>query len=82
MKLKYLASLMLATLIFTSCDDTTGDIGSGTLIDGSDNLNIVTDTFEVKTRSIVADSVLARTYTSYIGKVRDPKQVHTSAATL
>jgi hypothetical protein len=60
MKLKYLASLMLATLIFTSCDDTTGDIGSGTLIDGSDNLNIVTDTFEVKTRSIVADSVLAQ----------------------
>lgn len=73
MKLKYLASLMLATLIFASCDDTTGDIGSGTLIDGSDNLNIVTDTFEVKTRSIVADSVLARTYTSYIGKVRDPE---------
>lgn len=73
MKLKFLAGLALATFIFTSCDDTTGDIGSGTLIDGSDGLNIVTDTFEIKTRSIVADSVLARTYTGYIGKVRDPE---------
>ena len=73
MKLKFLAGLALATFIFTSCDDTPGDIGSGTLIDGSDGLNIVTDTFEIKTRSIVADSVLARTYTGYIGKVRDPE---------
>ena len=73
MKLKFLVGLALATFIFTSCDDTTGDIGSGTLIDGSDGLNIVTDTFEIKTRSIVADSVLARTYTGYIGKVRDPE---------
>ncbi len=73
MKFKYLASLALATLIFTSCDDTTGNIGSGTLIDNSDNLNIVTDTFEVATRSIVADSVLSRNYTGYIGKVRDPE---------
>lgn len=73
MKLKYLAGLVFATLIFASCDDTTGDIGSGTLIDGSDDLEISKDTFEVKTRSLVVDSVLARTYTSYIGKVRDPE---------
>ena len=71
MKLKYLAGLILATLIFASCDDTTGNIGSGTLIDTSDSLDIRRDTFEVKTRSIMVDSVLARTNTAYIGKVRD-----------
>lgn len=73
MKLKYLASLALTTFIFMSCDDTTDDIGGGTLIDNSDNINIVTDTFNVNTRSLVADSVLSRTYTSYLGKMRDPE---------
>lgn len=73
MKLKHLASIVLATFIFMSCDDTTENIGSGTLIDNSDNLNIVTDTFEITSRSIIADSVLSRSTTGYLGKVRDPE---------
>lgn len=73
MKLKYLASIVLATFIFMSCDDTTDNIGSGTLIDNSDNLNIVTDTFEITSRSIIADSVLSRNTSGYLGKVRDPE---------
>lgn len=72
MKLKLWASVMLASLIFVSCDDTTGDIGSS-LIDNMDHLEVTTDTFTVSTRSIVADSVLSKNVTGYLGKVRDPE---------
>ena len=72
MNIKYLASLALASLFFISCDDTTDNIGSS-LIDNVDKLNVTTDTFTVTTRSLVADSVLSRNITGYLGKVRDPE---------
>ena len=36
-----------------------------------DMLKVTTDTFNVATRSIVADSVLSRSTTGYLGKIRD-----------
>lgn len=72
MNIKYWASIVLASFIFISCDDTTDNIGSS-LIDNADKLNITTDTFTVATRSIVADSVLSRNTTGSLGKVRDPE---------
>ena len=72
MNIKYWASLALASFFFVSCDDTTDNIGSS-LIDNVDKLNIKTDTFKVTTRSIIADSVLSRNTTGYIGRVRDPE---------
>lgn len=72
MKLKFLVSVALATLVFASCDDNTNDIGIS-LVDNMDHLEISTDTFEVTTRSIVADSVLSRNTTAYLGKIRDPE---------
>ena len=72
MNIKYWASLALASFFLMSCDDTTDNIGSS-LIDNVDKLHITTDTFTVSTRSIVADSVLSRNMTGYLGKVRDPE---------
>lgn len=72
MNIKYWASLALASFFLVSCDDTTDNIGSS-LIDNVDRLHITTDTFTVSTRSIVADSVLSRNMTGYLGKVRDPE---------
>ena len=72
MSIKYLASLALASFFFISCDDNTDGIGSS-LTDNVDMLHITTDTFTVTTQSIVADSVLSRNVTGYIGKVRDPE---------
>lgn len=73
MKLKTIAGILAAsTLFFASCDDSTSGIGAS-LIDNMDKLNIQTDTFEVTTRSIAADSVLNRSTTGYIGKVKDPQ---------
>ena len=72
MNIKYWASLALASFFLVSCDDTTDNIGSS-LIDNVDKLHITTDTFTLSTRSIVADSVLSRNMTGYLGKVRDPE---------
>ena len=72
MKLQLLGGLLIAILAFSSCDDTTNDIGSS-LTNNIDKLEITTDTFTISTRSISADSVLARNSTAYLGKIRDPE---------
>lgn len=56
--------------MIASCDDTTDSIGNS-LTDNMDMLKVTTDTFNVATRSIVADSVLSRSTTGYLGKIRD-----------
>ena len=74
MKLKSLgfACIILASFTIISCDDTTDGIGTS-LTDNRDNLDISTDTFYVSTKSVVADSVLSRNTTGYLGKFRDPE---------
>ncbi|WP_018462284.1 DUF4270 domain-containing protein [Segatella paludivivens] len=74
MKLKSLglACIILASFTIISCDDTTDGIGTS-LTDNRDNLDISTDTFFVSTKSVVADSVLSRNTTGYLGKFRDPE---------
>lgn len=64
--------LGVAALSIASCDDTTDNIG-GSLIDNSDQLTVKADTFEVSTRTIKADSVIARNITGYLGRVKDPE---------
>ncbi len=64
---------MTAALVLAlSCDDNTDTLG-GSLTSSMDHLEIATDTFVITTRSIAADSVLARNTTSYLGAVRDPE---------
>ncbi|MCD8202641.1 MAG: DUF4270 domain-containing protein [Prevotella sp.] len=73
MKVKILAVVMaLACITFMACDDTTDTIGTS-LTDNLDLLKVTTDTFTVTSTSFVADSVLARNTTGYLGKIRDPE---------
>lgn len=72
MKTKFATIAALLALLFTACDDTTDTLGTS-LTDNMDHLNIATDTFPVLTQSIVADSVLSRSVTGYLGKIRDPE---------
>lgn len=72
MKLKFSLGLALAIATLVSCDNTTDDIGI-TVIDNADKLAISTDTFSVSTQSLLADSILSRSTTAYLGKVRDPE---------
>jgi len=71
MKLKYLYAMLLSAFIY-SCDDSTTGIGDSTIAAG-DHIPAGAATYNVTTRSILADSVYARTSTAYLGKYTDPK---------
>ena len=64
MKIKYLCALLLAALTY-SCDDTT--------IPDGDHIQAGGKIYDVTTRSILADSVYARTSTAYLGRYTDPQ---------
>ena len=72
MKAKLLTGLVLFVMALSSCDETTETIGSS-LTDNMDFLKITTDSFLVTSRSIIADSVLSRTATGYLGRIKDPE---------
>lgn len=72
MNSKLYAVLALTVICMVSCDTTTDTIGSS-LNDERDGLTISAQTYSVTSRSIVADSVLSRNTTGYLGKVRDPE---------
>ncbi len=62
----------IVVFLAAACDDNTDTLG-GSLTSNMDHLEIATDTFVLSTRSIAADSVLARNTTSYLGAIRDPE---------
>lgn len=66
----YTVIAIMSCITIASCDDTTDSIGNS-LTDNMDMLKVTTDTFNVATRSIVADSVLSLSTTGYLGKIRD-----------
>lgn len=66
----YTVIAIMSCITIASCDDTTDSIGNS-LTDNMDMLKVTTDTFNVATRSIVADSVLSRSTIGYLGKIRD-----------
>lgn len=68
----FMISVALCALSFVSCDETTGTIGTS-LIDDIDNLNVKADTFEVTSSTLMADSVIARNITGYLGRIKDPE---------
>jgi hypothetical protein len=71
MKMKLLGAMATtALLLCVACDDNTSNIG---VVDNGDNINVAQAAFEVATRSIKADSVLAKTSTCYLGRVTDPE---------
>lgn len=72
MKLNKIAGLLFASLAFVSCTETTDTIGSS-LSEFVDGVNVQSASFDVESKSILADSVLSRNSIGYIGKVRDPE---------
>ncbi len=64
--------IAMITIAISSCTEDTTMVGN-TLVNSSDQFTIVSDTFDVSTRSIIADSVLARSSYSYLGKIKDPE---------
>ena len=64
--------LLSAVALLTACDDTTDTIGSS-LTNVEDIINVTDNTFRITSRTMKADSVLARSTTGYIGNVKDPE---------
>ena len=65
--------IAMITIAISSCTEDTMTLGN-TLVNSADQFVITSDTFDVSTRSIIADSVLARsTY-----RLRIPKPVRIS----
>ena len=62
----------MAAIAITSCDEETKLMGNS-LTENIDKFNIVTDTFDVATRSVKTDSILARGSYTYLGKIKDPE---------
>jgi hypothetical protein len=62
----------MLTVAISSCDEDTNNLGNS-LTNPLDKFTITTDTFDVSTRSIIVDSVLARSSCSYIGRLKDPE---------
>lgn len=70
MKIRLLFKFVLVAIIIVACDDNTDTLGNS-LTNTVDQFEIITDTFNVKTRSIVVDSVLSRSQYSYLGHIKD-----------
>ena len=69
--MKLLVVPVAAALCLTACDDTTGTLGNN-MMPGSDYIHTQSATYEVSTRSVLADSVFAKTSMGYVGRFSDP----------
>ncbi len=67
-----MTGIAMMTIAIFSCSEDTTTLGN-TLTDEVDKFVLTTDTFNVSTRSIVADSVLSRSSYTYLGRMKDPE---------
>ena len=72
MKAKKIILMAIAAMTLVACDDTTDTIGTS-LIPNADRLTVAADTFAVTSKTILADSIIARNNTGYLGRVKDPE---------
>ena len=72
MKSRLFTAIAFTAMALISCNEDTGVIGSS-LTDEADKLALSTGIYQATTRSILADSVYARNYDCYFGKVKDPE---------
>ena len=71
-KLMYMAMAAFAAMAIYSCNDDVLTIGT-TLTDEGDKLDLNSTSFDVETRTVIADSVFALSSKCYLGRVRDPE---------
>lgn len=72
MKIRLFTAIAVVAMAMISCSEDTEGIGN-TLTETSDKLVFNTGFFSATTKSILADSVYARSYASYLGQVKDPE---------
>ena len=63
----WLATILLSA---TACDDNTGTLG---ITNDNDQISVSYNTFELKSTTILADSIISNSNTSCFGQVTDPE---------
>jgi hypothetical protein len=72
MKYKHFTAIAISAMAILSCSTDTDTLGSS-LTNESDKVEANTGFFQAYTRSVLVDSVYARNYDTYFGRVRDPE---------
>ena len=67
-----MTGIAMMTIAIFSCSEDTTTLGNS-LTSDVDKFVITSDTFDISTRSIIADSVLSRSQYSYLGRMKDPE---------
>ncbi len=67
----YFLGVLLVAFTLASCDDNTSTLGQEVMPDG-DRVEIKVKEYGVTTNSILANSLIAKTSTAYLGKYTDP----------
>ena len=67
-----MTGIAMMTIAIFSCSEETTTLGNS-LTSDVDKFVITSDTFDISTRSIIADSVLSRSQYSYLGRMKDPE---------
>lgn len=70
MKIKFLPIIAVLALAFVACDDTLSDVGSS-IQPSEDQLEVFTDTLGVGGKTVLVDSIYARTYYGLLGTYTD-----------
>ena len=72
MKYKLVTAIAVSAMAIFSCSTDTDTLGSS-LTNETDKLEVSTGSFSAYTHSVLVDSVYARNYDTYFGRVRDPE---------
>lgn len=72
MKYKFFTAIAVSAMAMFSCSTDTDTLGSS-LTNNTDKLEVSTGFFNAYTRSVLVDSVYARNYDTYFGRVKDPE---------
>lgn len=64
--------LLALSVILASCDDTTEGVGSS-ISDINDNISVSAKVFDIASETVIIDSVISRSGTGYLGKIKDPE---------
>lgn len=72
MKSRLFTAIAFTAMAIISCNEDTGGIGAS-LTDEVDKLDLSTGIYQATSRSILSDSIYARNYDCYFGRVKDPE---------
>ncbi len=72
MRKLFMAGIVMVCIAISSCSEDTVTLGDS-LTNDIDKFQTLTQTYQVKTQTLMTDSVLGKTLYNYLGKIKDPE---------